>query len=170
MNARRGNALAVLAAALAFAVAAAVQAQDGAIAGSAAAIDGDTLVVDGVTVRLMGIDAAEADQTCEEWHGSIQRAYPCGAHAAAYLESLVAGREVSCVVRGAVEEETILAVCYAAGADLANAIAGAGWGIPVREESVRYVAASDAARLAQLGLWAGKFDEPAAWRARPGGG
>lgn len=116
----------------------------------------------------MGIDAAKAEQTCSKWHGYIQRDYPCGAQAAAFLQSLVAGRDVSCVARGTVPEDAILGVCYAAGIDPAEAIASAGWGGPLRDQSVRYVAASDAAHLAQRGLWAGKFDEPAAWRARHG--
>ena len=144
-------------------------AQDDTVAGAAAAVDGDTLIVDGATVRLMGVDAAEVEQTCSEWHGNVQRDYPCGAQAAAFLQSLVAGRAVSCVSRGTAAEDAVLGVCYAAGIDLAEAIANAGWGVPLRDQSVRYVAASDAARLAQRGLWAGKFDEPAAWRASHGG-
>jgi endonuclease YncB( thermonuclease family) len=163
----RLSAVAVLATAVSFGAASAL-AQDATVAGAAAAIDGDTLIVDGTTARLMGIDAAEAEQTCSEWHGNIQREYPCGAQATAFLQSLVAGREVSCVARGTAPEDAILGVCYAAGIDLAEAIANAGWGVALRDQSVRYVAASDAARLAQRGLWAGKFDEPAAWRASRG--
>lgn len=140
------------------------------ISGTAAAIDGNTLIVEGETVRLMGIDAAEADQTCKEWHDSVQADYPCGAHATAFLQSLVAGREVGCVERRREGDGTVVGVCYAAGLDLAEAVAAAGWGVAVRAETTRYVNPSDAARLAQRGLWTGTFDEPAQWRAKSGGG
>lgn len=131
-----------------------------AIAGFAAAIDGDSLVVEDREVRLFGIDAAEADQECQEWQGSRQVSYPCGAMATALLESLVSDRQVHCVARGPAEAEVVIAICFAAGTDLAEAMAWSGWAVADRAVTPRYVAASENARRDQRGMWGGTFDEP----------
>ncbi|MEX2650337.1 MAG: hypothetical protein WD673_15110 [Alphaproteobacteria bacterium] len=138
------------------------------IAGFGAAIDGDSLIVEDREVRLFGIDAAEADQECQEWQGSRQVSYPCGAMATALLESLVSDRQVHCVARGPAEAEIVIAICFAAGIDLADSMAWSGWVVADRTVTPRYVAASETARQAQRGLWGGMFDEPSAWRARTG--
>ena len=68
-----------------------------AIAGRGRAIDGDTLVVGGVRVRLEGIDAPEAAQTCG---GAGSSSWACGTAALDALEQLVAGQHVSCAGSG----------------------------------------------------------------------
>ena len=64
-----------------------------AINAPARVVDGDTLKVAGVTVRLFGIDAPEAGQTCGDW-------LP-GPEAAAALSAFIAGRNVAggCLTR-----------------------------------------------------------------------
>src|SRR5262245_19167959 len=58
----------------------------GAIRGIARVIDGDTIDVDQTRIRLEGIDAPEAGQTCKrKWFGS----WPCGHEATAALRRLI---------------------------------------------------------------------------------
>ena len=67
-----------------------------AVAGSAAAqtVDGDTLTVAGRVVDLFAITAPAPDQVCREWVRQRQRDCQCGAHARAFLASLIAWRQV----------------------------------------------------------------------------
>ena len=54
------------------------------IVGHARVVDGDTLAIGDQRVRLFGIDALEASQTCQDRAG---RAYTCGGRATAYLRN-----------------------------------------------------------------------------------
>ena len=65
-----------------------------AVAGPARVIDGDTLSIGDVRIRLEGIDAPEAGQTCKSRSGV---SWPCGSAATAALERLIAGWPVRCV-------------------------------------------------------------------------
>lgn len=49
---------------------------------------------------------------------------------------------------------------------LALVLIGAGWAMAYRRYSDRYVAEEDAARRADLGLWAGACAAPWEWRRR----
>lgn len=58
------------------------------LSGPARVVDGDTLQLGRTYVRLFGIDAPEAGQTCGDW-------LP-GPEAAAALAAFIAGRTVAC--------------------------------------------------------------------------
>ena len=61
----------------------------GAIRGIARVVDGDTIDIGDTRIRLEGIDAPEAGQTCKrKWFGS----WPCGAVATAALARMVENR------------------------------------------------------------------------------
>src|SRR5262245_1181714 len=79
------------------------------LAGMAHVIDGDTIIVNGTRVRLEGIDAPEAGQTCKRrWVGS----WACGSAATAALTRLLEGKVTSCEPRGLDKYSRTLAVCF----------------------------------------------------------
>jgi len=134
------------------------------IAGGARAADGATLEVAGKRVSLYGVDAPPAGQSCREWAPQGQREYRCGALARAFMQSLVAGREVICVEEGAGREGATPATCFADGRDLALALVQAGWAVAAQGASSRYVNQEQTARQSRSGLWAGSSANPDEWR------
>ena len=72
-----------------------VAAQAQILVGSATAIDGDSLSMGDTEIRLFGIDAPEARQTCTR-DGA---AWNCGLDAAALLANLVEGKSLTCQQR-----------------------------------------------------------------------
>lgn len=140
----------------------------GLLVGMATALDGDTLSVDGTSVRLIGVDAPELDQICSEGFQTTQREYPCGLQAVALLTSLVSDFQVACVPYGPRDDGVLLGTCYAGGRDLAEIMVREGWAIADPKGSARYINAANRAREAAWGVWSGRFDEPAQWRAKTG--
>jgi endonuclease YncB( thermonuclease family) len=132
------------------------------IRGPATVIDGETLAIKGVTVRLFGIAAPARDQSCSELFERRSRAYPCGLHATAFLDALVADRTVICVSAASRPGRDMRARCYAGGRDLAEAMVAAGWAVLDNRAANLYVKAQERARLDQRGMWVGRFDSPAA--------
>jgi endonuclease YncB( thermonuclease family) len=61
-------------------------AQRGAIQGIGEAKDGDTIQVGNTTIRLVGIDAPELGQVCQNKSGN---SYPCGKNAKTKLQDLL---------------------------------------------------------------------------------
>jgi endonuclease YncB( thermonuclease family) len=98
----------ILAAALAAPTLASAQ---GVLTGSATVIDGDTVVVNDTHIRLHGIDAPEADQTCSV---GVQT-YACGTAATEALRDLLRGQTLSCLGMGLDPYGRTLAACYYAG-------------------------------------------------------
>jgi len=153
-----------LALALLLAAAPALAADPATLSGPAQVIDGDSLYVAAREVRLAGIDALEWDQTCT----ADGRSWPCGRHARAFLESLVAGKRVTCAVSGRDRYKRLLATCYVAGADVGRMLVAAGWALAYRRYSRLYVPAEETARRGKAGMWRGDFTPPEAWRRKGG--
>lgn len=134
------------------------------IAGPAKATDGDTLVIDGARIRLLGLDAPEGRQQCQR----DGHPWNCGDDATMALRSLVAGRKVTCEVRGRDRYQRALAVCMAGGIDVAREMVRRGLAVAyypsrgVRGPS--YEAEEADAEAAQRGLWGGSFIRPSDWR------
>ena len=133
------------------------------IAGRASVIDGDTIEVHGQRVRLHGIDAPESGQTCDDADG---QPYRCGQRAASALDDLIAGRPVSCEQRDVDRYGRIVAVCAAAGVDVAEAMVREGWALAYRQYSTDYVDEEAQAEAEGAGMWAGTFVAP--WDFRHG--
>ena len=76
--------------------------------GGAQVIDGDSLTVDGEEIRLTGMDAPEARQTCLDEQG---RVWPCGRQATLTLKELT--RKVQVVCKGSAHDKygRLLARC-----------------------------------------------------------
>ncbi len=129
--------------------------------GRASVVDGDTIRLDGQRVRLLGIDAPELEQSCDDANGN---AWPCGRQARDKMVALAAGNEVSCRPQGRDRYGRPLAVCMAGNVDLGQAMAEAGLAVV----DGRYFTEEDAAKTARLGIWAGSFTDPAQWRRQGG--
>jgi endonuclease YncB( thermonuclease family) len=120
-------------------------------------VDGDTLRFGATRVRLTGLDAPELDQTCLDGGGAE---YGCGAEAKAFLVGFIDGRTTRCLRSGSDKYGRVLATCAVDGADLGNAIVGAGWAVAEAD----YLFALGEARLQKRGIWRGRFEAPADWR------
>lgn len=152
------GALATLAAiALVAALAALFWPPSASISGRASAVDGDTLRISETRIRLLGLDAVEFDQTCSDAKGN---SWPCGREAHAFLRELTKGGTTTCAADGRDRYRRVLARCSVLGADLGEQIVRAGWAVAELE----YGVALAEARLNGRGIWAGRFDDPAAWR------
>jgi endonuclease YncB( thermonuclease family) len=128
-------------------------------------VDGDSLEIAGRRIRLFGIDAPELHQECTTADG---RAYDCGAAARRALADLIAAAAVACTPTGTSHDRAV-ALCRASGRDLSEEQVRAGHALELRNFSRgRYRAAEREAQAARRGLWAGRFDEPAAWRREKG--
>lgn len=137
------------------------------VIGSAVVLDGDTLRIAGAKVRLHGVDAFEAEQTCRDRSGV---AYGCGGRASRYLTGLIGTGLVSCTGRDVDRYSRLVAVCRVGAVDLGEALVRAGHAVAYRRYSSDYVRVEDAARGARSGAWAGTFTPPADYRAGTGGG
>lgn len=137
----------------------AVPAQAQSISGTAVAVDGDTLDITGQQVRLRGIDAPEAWQTCQRDGAS----WPCGAAAREWLATLVADAEVRCEGMGAVRA-VLSARCEANGTDLGEAMVASGLATVPNADEVDYAEMAARVQARKLGIWAGAFEVPEVWR------
>lgn len=130
------------------------------VSGPARVIDGDTLDFTGTRVVLAGIDAPEAKQTCERDGAS----WPCGEQAKALLLSMTEHADVACEGTGHDLAGTLVARCRAGETDLSPAMIAAGLAVALPDANETTLDMEQRARKFRLGLWAGTFEQPAAWR------
>lgn len=135
---------------------------DEALRGAVRVIDADTFDVGGTRVRLFGVDAPEAGQTCTDAAGG---AFACGEAATALARARWEGREASCDPRDRDPYGRVVAVCRVAGEDAGAALVRRGYAQAYLEFSADYADAQAEAQAARAGLWAGRFDPPWDWRA-----
>lgn len=127
-------------------------------------IDGDTLDLNGSRIRLYGVDAPEAGQTCER-NGS---SWTCGAAATQALSDFISGRPVSCLEIERDRYGRAVSTCTVADVDLGSWMVLNGWALEFdRYSDGRYAQAEQAAATARIGLHSGQFVAPADWRSRP---
>lgn len=131
------------------------------LTGRAEAVDGDTLAVGGVRVRLEGIDAPEAQQTCTDGAG---KAWDCGAEAQRVLARLVANIVVACEERGLDKYKRLLGVCRAGAVEVNAELVRRGLAWAFTRYSHSYVGLEAEARRARIGIWAGSAQP--AWEYR----
>jgi endonuclease YncB( thermonuclease family) len=135
----------------------------GPLVGFARVVDGDTIAVDGTSVRLEGIDAPEAGQTCKrKWLGS----WPCGAAATDALQRLLQGKTVSCEPRGLDKYGRTLATCFVGGRDVNAGLVREGFAWAFVKYSSSYVKEEAEARARGLGIWQGAAMPPWEYRAQ----
>ena len=132
------------------------------LSGPASVVDGDTIDMTGTRIRLLGIDAPESAQQCRR-DGA---AWSCGADAAAALHEILAAGPLECTSQGTDRYGRTLATCRNALFDLGHEMVRRGLAVPFGEDApYEYAEARDLARQLRFGMWAGEFEEPAAWRA-----
>lgn len=135
------------------------------LVGRATVIDGDTISIGDQRIRLFGIDAPEAQQTCVDGKGQD---YPCGRSAALALnEFLSAARPTRCDRKGIDRYGRIVASCYrASGEDIASWLVRSGFALDWQLYSHGlYAKEQQSARTNRAGLWQGQFTLPWEWRA-----
>lgn len=133
------------------------------IVGIAKVTDGDTIVINGVHIRLEGIDAPEAGQTCQRrWFG----AWPCGSAATLALVNLVEGRTVTCEDKGPDKYGRTLGLCRIDGKDINAFMVRQGHAWAFVRYSTSYVKEEAEARAQKIGIWQGEAIPAWDYRAR----
>lgn len=135
------------------------------VEGRVKVIDGDSLEIDGREVRLHGIDAPEAGQTCRDKSGKPWR---CGRAATQELRELIGGGKVTCTGDEVDRYDRLVAQCSREDTDLNGAMVARGLAIAYGEHTSRYAGEEAEARRARRGMWSGQFDRPSVWRERNG--
>jgi len=123
-------------------------------------IDGDTLDVQGVRIRLFGIDAPEARQTCDR-NGAAWR---CGQWSARVLADAVDAGRVTCKAVDIDKYKRTVAICHAGGQDLGQHMVQAGAARAYARYSDRYLGDEATAKANRSGIWAAKMVTPEAYR------
>jgi|TARA_B100000315_G_C14524329_1_gene563078 endonuclease YncB( thermonuclease family) len=124
-------------------------------------IDGDTIVIAGQRIRLHGIDAPEAKQTCQRQDGTE---YRCGDMATFALAGLIMGLWVRCEGGTTDRYGRLIGTCIIGRVNLNAEMVRRGWALAYRRYSSDYVDEEDEARMAGRGLWQGRFEPPWEWR------
>jgi endonuclease YncB( thermonuclease family) len=127
------------------------------VTGIAAITDGDTIAIGPVRIRLHGIDAPEAGQTCGTADGG---AWPCGDRATERLAELAEGKPVRCVARERDAYGRIIAVCTVSRQELNAAMIREGFAWAFVRYSADYAGLEEEARAARIGIWQGPSEAP----------
>jgi endonuclease YncB( thermonuclease family) len=123
--------------------------------------DGDSIVIAGERIRLHGIDAPEARQSCLRATGTP---WPCGTWATAQLREITSGAQLNCQRLDTDRFGRTIARCQANGRDVGAEMVARGAAVAFVRYSAEYLAQEQAAKAAQQGLWAGRFERPEDWR------
>jgi endonuclease YncB( thermonuclease family) len=101
-------------------------------------------------IKLEGIDAREADETCKKESGA---SWPCGAKARAALIRFIRSRAVTCTLPQGGETKDFAARCSVMGQDLSIWLVRQGWATPQGNAEPELAKALTAAKTERLGLW-----------------
>jgi endonuclease YncB( thermonuclease family) len=116
----------------------------------AGTLEAGLLPTDTVLIRLEGIDAREANETCKKENGT---SWPCGAKARAALTRFIRTRAVTCTLPQGGETKDFAARCSVMGQDLSTWLVRQGWATPQKGAEPELAKALDAAKSERLGLW-----------------
>jgi len=122
------------------------------ITGPASANGPDIIVVNDQRVVLLGIDAPESNQTCQDG----DKTWTCADTAMAVLDQTVKAGPVTCALKGPVDPfGRRNGVCTVGGKDVGRTLVQQGLALayPHDPESKDYVADQAAAKKAKVGLW-----------------
>ena len=132
---------------------------DAPVVGRARVIGADAVEVSGKRYFLYGIDAFEEGQTCflngKPWQ--------CGSNAFRALQILADEGPMTCVQREDNDRRRrtmTWGTCKIGNKDIAEEMVKQGMAVALREQSLDYVPAEEAAKKAGTGAWAGNFVTP----------
>jgi endonuclease YncB( thermonuclease family) len=135
----------------------------GPLLGVASVIDGDTIALGGAHIRLEGIDAPEAGQTC----GTPARGnWACGTAAGRALARLIEGKQLRCEPRGLDKYGRTLGVCFLGTQDVNAWMVRQGHAWAFVKYSTSYVREEAQARAERAGIWQGAATPAWEYRAR----
>ena len=124
-------------------------------------VDGDTIRLGGQAVRLHGIDAPEADQTCESAEGAR---WACGRWVTQRAKGAFEGRKARCEALDIDRYERIVARCEAGGVDMGQWLVSEGLAFAYRKYSMAYDLDEKRAAVNDRGLHASRVQSPAQFR------
>src|SRR5262245_39633829 len=129
------------------------------LCGPATAKDGDDLLIGGHDIRLHGIDAFEADQTCTRTDG---RTWACGEAARRKLGELVREGQVCCQrMQASTTRGRVVMRCLLGQIDVGQEMVRAGLAFDCpRFSRERYRSDEVAAKAEKRGAWEGTFKPP----------
>jgi endonuclease YncB( thermonuclease family) len=131
------------------------------IIGKARVIDGDTISVARKRIRLHGIDAPEAAQTC----AANRQRWKCGSMATSALRKIIGNQRVHCRPKDIDQYRRVVAVCtLPSGIDVNDTMIVQGYALAYRRFSHDYVRQERVAKKAKFGMWRGIFTKPWEWR------
>jgi len=131
------------------------------IGGPFYAIDGDTLAAGAERLRLMGIDAPEADQSCG---GEGVKAWTCGEAAREALSRFASQQQTQCSGSSRDRYGRVLVRCRLGDTDINSELVRQGMAVA----SGDYHGEETAAQGEGKGIWSGPFETPRAWRIAKG--
>lgn len=137
-------------------------AEPASISGTARVVDGDTIDVGVVRIRLHGIDAPEAAQTCGRPDGGE---WDCGTASTNRLAELIEGRRVECEALDKDPYGRIIGRCFHNGIDKNALLVEEGLAWAFRRFSDDYVELEERARALGIGVWQGEAEAPWDYRA-----
>ncbi len=126
--------------------------------GQVQVVDGDTFDIGQVRVRLHGIDAVEADQTCIDRAGTR---WACGAWVIETVRAQYQGARATCLGIETDRYGRTVAKCVIGGADLGAALVRDGLAQAYRQYSMDYDLLEKEAYLRGAGLWSSSTMVPA---------
>jgi len=132
------------------------------VTGMAKVIDGDTIDIRGQRIRIHGIDAPEAAQTCNR----AGQAIPCGQEATEALARKVGQSKVTCTGIEHDQYQRLIAVCQVGGVDVGGWLVEQGRAVAFIRYSQDYIAAEQQARQKKIGIWSTSFVMPWDFRAQ----
>ena len=137
--------------------------QNQTVSGPGVAMTGDLVTVGGASVRLQGIAAPVAGETCETRYGAV---YDCYRKSTDVLQALIGDNQVSCEIVTADRTGQKVGICSVGNTDLAAAMVARGWAFAYRRLSPAYVNSEAFAESHRLGMWAGRVETPWQWKSR----
>ena len=129
--------------------------------GKVKVVDGDTIKSGKIKIRLHGIDAPEAKQTCKN-HDDVK--YSCGYRSTKFLKSLINKNQIKCTIKDKDRYGRLIAVCFSGKININATMVREGWAIAYRYYSKDYVNEEEIAKAKKKGIWQGSFVEPYIWR------
>lgn len=124
-------------------------------------VDGDTFDVGGTRIRLHGIDAPEAGQSCQTEQG---QSWACGAWVSRQVRARYQGKTARCTPVDRDRYGRIVARCEVEGQDMGAALVAQGLAFAYRRYAMDYDLIEKQAAAADRGLWAMQVQNPAAFR------